>query len=122
MREFLSFRDFLGKYAEHQSIAPFFIWQYAWKLSLVGLACIPLTLSAGIVRLRVVNLKDEKVRKSHDVAAQTACEAAGAIRTVASLTREDDAVAIYSRALDGPMRVSNRIALVSNVRLICTKC
>lgn len=62
-------------------------------------ACIPITLSAGIVRLRVVNLKDQKVRGAHEKSAQTACEAAAAIRTVASLTREEDASEAYSRSL-----------------------
>lgn len=37
---------------------------YSWKIALVGIACMPLTLSAGIVRLRVVVLKDEKNKKS----------------------------------------------------------
>lgn len=83
--------------------------QYAWRLALVGVACIPLTLSAGLVRLRVVNLKDEKTRRAHDSAAQTACEAAGAIRTVASLTREKDAVEVYSRALGKAIHLSCRL-------------
>lgn len=104
---------------------------YSWKLSLVGVACVPLTLSAGIVRLRVVNLKDEKTRKAHSDSAQVACEAvsqvldclaphllsywqAAAMRTVASLTREYDACDKYSRSLDLPMKVAIRIALYSN--------
>jgi hypothetical protein len=60
---------------------------------------LPLTLSTGIVRLKVVNLKDQKVRGAHEHSAQTACEAAAAIRTVASLTREDDACRAYSHSL-----------------------
>lgn len=93
--------------------------QYAWKLSLVGIACLPLTLSAGIVRLRVVNLKDQKVscfiacyntatsltilnvqvRKAHEKSSQSACESAAAIRTVASLTREKQAADAYQESL-----------------------
>ncbi|KAM0787890.1 hypothetical protein ACM66B_003940 [Microbotryomycetes sp. NB124-2] len=87
---------------------------YSPKIAAVGIACIPLTLSAGLVRLRVVVLKDEKNKKSHQQSAQMACEAASAIRTVASLTREDDCNRIYSEYLDKPMRESNRTALVSN--------
>jgi ATP-binding cassette subfamily B (MDR/TAP) protein 1 len=52
---------------------------YSWKLALVGTACVPLTLSAGIVRLRVVNLKDEKTRKAHGNSAQVACEAVSSV-------------------------------------------
>lgn len=104
---------------------------YAWRIALVGIACIPLTsrldrsvsktpltfvfaVSAGIVRLRVVVLKDKKNKKSHEASAQMACEAAAAIRTVAALTREDDCCAIYSKQLDEPARQSNRTALVAN--------
>ncbi|TNY20501.1 P-loop containing nucleoside triphosphate hydrolase protein [Rhodotorula diobovata] len=87
---------------------------YSWKIALVGIACMPLTLSAGIVRLRVVVLKDEKNKKSHAQSAQMACEAAGAIRTVAALTRENDCLELYSHQLDLPMRESNRVAVWSN--------
>ncbi|KWU43090.1 P-loop containing nucleoside triphosphate hydrolase protein [Rhodotorula sp. JG-1b] len=87
---------------------------YSWKIALVGIACIPLTLSAGIVRLRVVVLKDQKNKQSHAASAQMACEAAGAIRTVASLTREEDCSRIYNHQLDAPMRDSNRTAIYSN--------
>ncbi|KAK4047990.1 hypothetical protein OIV83_005024 [Microbotryomycetes sp. JL201] len=87
---------------------------YSPKIAAVGIACIPLTLSAGLVRLRVVVLKDEKNKKSHQQSAQMACEAASAIRTVASLTREEDCNRIYSEYLEKPMRESNRTALISN--------
>ncbi|GAA5842598.1 hypothetical protein JCM9279_003631 [Rhodotorula babjevae] len=87
---------------------------YSWKIALVGIACMPLTLSAGIVRLKVVVLKDEKNKKSHQASAQMACEAAGSIRTVAALTREGDCLDLYSKQLDLPMRESNRTAIWSN--------
>jgi hypothetical protein len=70
---------------------------------------------AGIVRLKVVVLKDVQNKASHERSSQMACEAAGAIRTVNSLTREQDCWQIYSHALDAPMRTSNRIAVWSNL-------
>ncbi|GAA5918154.1 hypothetical protein JCM1841_005277 [Sporobolomyces salmonicolor] len=87
---------------------------YAWRVALVGIACIPLTLSAGVIRLKVVVLKDQKNKRSHEQSAQMACEAASAIRTVASLTREEDCSAIYSEYLDKPMQESNRVAIWSS--------
>ncbi|KAM0748705.1 P-loop containing nucleoside triphosphate hydrolase protein [Meredithblackwellia eburnea MCA 4105] len=87
---------------------------YAWRISLVGIACIPLTVAAGFVRLKVIVLRDEKNKAAHAQSAQMACEAAGAIRTVASLTREDDCCRIYSGYLDKPQRESNRVALWAN--------
>ncbi|KAI0050297.1 P-loop containing nucleoside triphosphate hydrolase protein [Auriscalpium vulgare] len=94
---------------------------YVWKLGLVGLACIPLLMSAGYVRLRVVVLKDQKNKKAHEESAQLACEAAGSIRTVASLTREDDCLDQYSKSLEGPLEQSNRSALYSNFLFALTQ-
>ncbi|CAL1712814.1 unnamed protein product [Somion occarium] len=87
---------------------------FAWKLGLVGIACTPLLVSAGYIRLRVVVLKDEQNKKAHEESAQLACEAAGSIRTVASLTREEDCCRLYSESLEEPLRRSNRTAMWSN--------
>ncbi|KAF7288516.1 hypothetical protein HMN09_01380600 [Mycena chlorophos] len=86
-----------------------------WQLGLVGIACTPFLVSAGYIRLRVVVLKDQKNKKAHEASAQVACEAAAAIRTVASLTREDDCCEIYSQSLEQPLRESNRTAIWSNL-------
>ena len=88
---------------------------YGWKLSLVGIACIPLVISAGYIRLRVVVMKDQINRRTHANSAQLACEAAGAIKTVASLTREDDCLKVYSKSLEKPLRVSNLSAFNSTL-------
>jgi len=88
---------------------------YGWKLSLVVISCTPLTLSAGFVRLQLVVLKDVKIKKAHEGAAQRACEAANSIRTVASLTRETACLDIYKEELKEPGRVIRNTAFVSNI-------
>ncbi|CAO1632776.1 unnamed protein product [Sympodiomycopsis kandeliae] len=88
---------------------------YGWKLALVCIACTPLTLSAGFVRLKLVVLKDAKIKKAHAGSAQRACEAASAIRTVQSLTREADCLAIYKQELVEPGKVTHKAAFVSNI-------
>ncbi|KAF8798991.1 multidrug resistance protein 1 [Phlegmacium glaucopus] len=88
---------------------------FVWKVALVGIACIPFLVSTGYIRLRVVVLKDQFNKKSHADSAQLACEAAGSIRTVASLTREADCLALYSESLEGPLNKSNRIGLWTNL-------
>ncbi|RPD54666.1 P-loop containing nucleoside triphosphate hydrolase protein [Lentinus tigrinus ALCF2SS1-7] len=87
---------------------------FNWQIGLVGIACMPVLVSAGYIRLRVVVLKDQQNKKAHEQSAQLACEAAGAIRTVASLTREDDCCRLYSESLEGPLRRSNKTAIWSN--------
>lgn len=64
---------------------------------------------------RVVVLKDQKNKAAHESSAQLACEATAAIRTVASLTREEDCLELYSSSLEGPLQKSNRTALWSNL-------
>lgn len=66
-------------------------------------------------------LKDQTNKESHDASAQVACEAAGSIRTVASLTREDSCSADYSQSLEEPMVVSNRSAIRSNALFALTQ-
>ncbi|EJC99281.1 P-loop containing nucleoside triphosphate hydrolase protein [Fomitiporia mediterranea MF3/22] len=88
---------------------------FQWKLALVGIACMPILISTGYIRLQVVVLKDQQNKKAHERSAQVACEAAGAIRTVASLTREMDCLEIYSKSLEEPLRRSKRTAIWSNL-------
>lgn len=88
---------------------------YGWKLALVVIACIPFTLCAGFVRLWLVVMKDVKVRKAHLASSQKACESANAIRTVASLTREDQCLAEYRLSLEEASRVAKKSALWGNI-------
>ncbi|KAK0503658.1 ste6-like protein [Armillaria luteobubalina] len=88
---------------------------FTWKIGLVGIACTPLVILSGYIRLRVVVVKDKYNKKAHEESAQLACEAAGAIRTVASLTRERDCLQMYSRSLEKPLQVANKTAVWSNM-------
>jgi ABC-type bacteriocin/lantibiotic exporter with double-glycine peptidase domain len=60
-------------------------------------------------------MKDQQNKAAHESSAQLACEAASAIRTVASLTREEDSLQLYSASLEEPLRRSNRTALWSSL-------
>jgi len=102
-----------------------------WFKHIFVLACTPLLVSIGYIRLvshqshrswlssyvtqRVVVLKDQTNKSAHGGSAQLACEAAGSIRTVASLTREDDCCDLYSQSLEIPLQRSNRSAIWSSL-------
>ncbi|KIY50745.1 P-loop containing nucleoside triphosphate hydrolase protein [Fistulina hepatica ATCC 64428] len=88
---------------------------FSWRLGLVAIACTPFILVSGYIRLRVVVLKDKYNRLAHESSAQIACESAGAIRTVASLTREKQCLQAYRESLEHPLRQSNRTAVWSNM-------
>jgi ATP-binding cassette subfamily B (MDR/TAP) protein 1 len=90
-------------------------------LALIGIACIPILVSGGYIRLKVVVLKDQRVKKIHAASAQLASEAAGAVRTVAALTREDDVDRLYSEALEAPMKVNLCVLFTPNSRFELTE-
>ncbi|KAF9242528.1 P-loop containing nucleoside triphosphate hydrolase protein [Melanogaster broomeanus] len=82
---------------------------YAYKPALVGVV------SPGYIRLRVVVLKDQQNKSAHESSAQLACEAVASIRTVASLTREEDCLNRYRTSLEEPLRISNKTTWWSNM-------
>lgn len=53
-------------------------------------------------------------KEAHQASAQLACEAAGSVRAITVLTREDDCVRAYSRSLDKCLQNSIRTAVWSN--------
>ena len=101
----------------------------------MAIACTPLLISAGYIRLvcllpsqsgartltlnrllqKVVVMKDQFNKKAHEESAHLACEAAGSIRTIASLTRENDCLDIYSKSLEEPLERSSKTSIWSNL-------
>ena len=65
--------------------------------------------------MRVVVLKDQTNKKAHAPSAHLACEAAGSIRTVASLGREEDCCRQYSESLEVPLHRSKTRGLLNNL-------
>ncbi|KAK7205802.1 P-loop containing nucleoside triphosphate hydrolase protein, partial [Myxozyma melibiosi] len=76
------------------------------KLAIVCIACIPVLISCGYFRFAVQARFEEQIKKSHGKSAAQACEAAAAIRTVVSLTREDDVQRAYHEALENQVKIS----------------
>ena len=84
------------------------------KLAAVGIAMVPIALSAGLTRLYFVVMSEKQQKEAHQDSAQLACEGAAAIRTVASLTREDEALAAYSERLGAAAGFTYKTAIFSN--------
>ncbi|KAI4247016.1 MAG: hypothetical protein L6R40_001681 [Gallowayella cf. fulva] len=70
-----------------------------WKLALVCTATIPILLACGFLRFWMLARFQERAKKAYEGSASYACEATSAIRTVASLTREDDVWEHYHQSL-----------------------
>jgi ATP-binding cassette subfamily B (MDR/TAP) protein 1 len=71
---------------------------YGWKLGLVSTATIPVLIACSFMRFWVVTQTERRFKKGTD-AASRACEAVGAIRTVAALTMEETISRQYAESL-----------------------
>ncbi|KAL9029789.1 MAG: hypothetical protein Q9196_002008 [Gyalolechia fulgens] len=86
-----------------------------WKLALVCTATIPILLACGFFRFWMLARFQERAKKAYEGSASYACEATSAIRTVASLTREDDVLEHYHRSLVAQGQKSLRSILKSSL-------
>lgn len=77
-----------------------------WKLALVCMAAVPVLLACGFYRFWMLAQFQERAKKAYESSASYACEATTAIRTVASLTRENDVLEVYHAQLEEQGRKS----------------
>ena len=61
-----------------------------WKLALVCISTVPIVLACGFLRFWMLARFQARAKVAYEKSASYACEATSAIRTVASLTREND--------------------------------
>lgn len=86
-----------------------------YKLALVCTATIPILLACGFLRFWMLARFQDRAKKAYESSASYACEATAAIRTVASLTREQDVWEHYHQALAEQGKKSLRSILRSSV-------
>lgn len=86
-----------------------------WKLALVCIATVPVLLACGFLRFWMLARFEAKKKKAYEKSASYACEATSAIRTVASLTREDDVWVNYHDQLVSQQGKSLRSILRSSL-------
>ncbi|KAK9383188.1 P-loop containing nucleoside triphosphate hydrolase protein [Kockiozyma suomiensis] len=86
-----------------------------WKLGLVCGACVPIVVGSGYLRFHLLAKFQQRAKKAYESSASYACEAASAIRTVTSLTREADVYGKYKRELDAQIKDSRIATLRSSL-------
>jgi ATP-binding cassette subfamily B (MDR/TAP) protein 1 len=79
-----------------------------WKLGLVCATAMPFIITCGFCRFWVLAQFNIRARKANEASASFACEATAAIRTIASLTREDEVWNLYHEMLFTQTRKSLR--------------
>lgn len=82
-----------------------------WKLALVCIATVPVLLACGFLRLYQLARFAQRSKAAYDRSAGFASEAVTAIRTVASLTREEDVLRLYRESLAVQLRASTKSIL-----------
>lgn len=87
----------------------------AWRLALVCVSTIPVLLACGFFRFWLLAQFQRRAKKAYEVSASYACEATSAIRTVASLTREEDVLQHYQATLDAQAQKSLKSVLQSSL-------
>ena len=86
-----------------------------YKLALVCTATIPILLACGFLRFWMLARFQNRAKKAYEASASYACEATAAIRTVASLTREEDVWEHYHQTLVDQAKKSLRSILRSSI-------
>ncbi|KAI1337806.1 multidrug resistance protein [Xylariaceae sp. FL0016] len=87
---------------------------FGWKLALVCIATIPVLLGCGFFRFYMLAHFQRRSARAYEKSASYASEAISAIRTVASLTREEDVLAQYKASLAIQQRSSLMSVLKSS--------
>lgn len=87
----------------------------AWKLALVCIATIPVLLACGYYRFWMLARFQQNAKKAYEKSASYACEATSAIRTIASLTRENDVLEHYKSSLRVQAKKSLKSVLTSSL-------
>ena len=86
-----------------------------YKLALVCTATIPILLACGFLRFWMLARFQNRAKKAYESSASFACEATAAIRTVASLTREEDVWERYHQILVAQGKTSLQSILRSSI-------
>ncbi|KAI1463330.1 P-loop containing nucleoside triphosphate hydrolase protein [Daldinia caldariorum] len=87
---------------------------FGWKLALVCIATVPLLIGCGFFRFYMLAHFQRRSRRAYEQSATYASEAISAIRTVASLTRENDVMSQYRKSLAIQQRASLMSVLKSS--------
>lgn len=88
---------------------------YGWQLTLLILACVPILISANIIRMQSISGNATKGQAALEEAGRISTECVENIRTVVSLTREDAFFDRYMKSLEGPYKDSLKKAPIYGI-------
>ncbi|KAJ5115687.1 P-loop containing nucleoside triphosphate hydrolase protein [Penicillium angulare] len=83
----------------------------AWKIALVCLALVPLLLGAGFMELLILGRFEERHENAYAQSVDIGVEAISNIKTIASLSLEDQTLKTYRKSLRGPRKETLSVTL-----------
>jgi ATP-binding cassette subfamily B (MDR/TAP) protein 1 len=86
----------------------------AWRIAVVLMTCVPVLVTAGYLRLRILTKSEEHHRNAYNKAASIAAESCRNMRTISILGLEQNVVQRYQKALEGPYKSGLRFTFASN--------
>lgn len=86
----------------------------AWKIAVVLLACVPVLLTSGFLRIRVQAKFAARHAKAFADSVALAIEAVDSIRIISAFTLQVDAANTFLRSLSGPYKATLRSIFIGN--------
>lgn len=86
----------------------------AWRIAVVLMTCVPVLVTAGYLRLRILTKSEEHHRTAYNKAASIAAESCRNMRTIAILGLEENVVQRYQKELEAPYKSGLRFTFASN--------
>ncbi|PCG95508.1 ABC transporter, integral membrane type 1 [Penicillium occitanis (nom. inval.)] len=87
----------------------------AWRIALVCLSLVPLLLGAGLMELRVLGKFEERHENAYTTSVDIGVEAITSIKTIASLSLEEETLSTYRKSLKGPRKETLRVTLEASL-------
>ncbi|KAB5580411.1 ABC multidrug transporter SitT [Coniochaeta sp. 2T2.1] len=87
----------------------------AWRIALVCLSLVPLLLGAGVVQLRVLSKFEDRHENAYTKSVDIGTEAVTCIKTVASLSLEEETLAVYRRSLKAPRKETFAVTIQASL-------
>ncbi|KAL4803518.1 P-loop containing nucleoside triphosphate hydrolase protein [Aspergillus unguis] len=87
----------------------------AWRIALVCLALVPLLLGAGLMELHVLGKFEERHENAYTKSVDIGVEAITSIKTIASLSLEEETLKTYQRSLKGPRKETLAVTLQASL-------
>jgi ATP-binding cassette subfamily B (MDR/TAP) protein 1 len=88
---------------------------FGYKLALVATGLLPVLVFSAYFRVRIIRYFSDRAKGAYERSAQVACEAVAGIKTVQSLTRENDVEQIYLSILAPPLKDGLKSAWVNTL-------